>query len=81
MSNIVQISVLIVAIVIAVLAILAIPILIDLRQIVKKWKKVSEIVELGTLPITWGASFVVSLLKKLIEVGEEKVKEDQNETQ
>ena len=76
MNTVVQVSILIVAIAILVLAVLAIPILLDLRQIVKKWKKVSEIVEFGTLPITWGASFIVSILKKLIEVGEEEKKED-----
>lgn len=76
MESIVQISMLGVAIAILVLVIIAIPILLDLRRIVKNWKKVSEIIELGIAPIVWSASFILDIVKKVIDIGTEKKKED-----
>ena len=74
MNAIIQISILIVAIAILVLIILLIPILIDLRRVIKNQKKISEIFELGIAPITWSASIVLDIFKKLLEIGEEEKK-------
>lgn len=76
MSNIVEIVLLIAAVSLIIMVVLLIPILLDLRRIVKNWKKFSDIVEVGISPIVWGASFLVEIFKKLVEVGEEKSKEE-----
>jgi uncharacterized protein YoxC len=77
MPIIVQVAILIVAIALAVLIILAIPILLDLNRILKKWKKVTAIIELGITPLTMGISLLVKSLEKLVEVGRKNIKEEE----
>lgn len=72
MNTFLQVSILVVAIAILVLICLMIPILLDLRRIIKNWKKISELLELGIAPITLAASFILDVLKILLETGEEK---------
>ena len=72
MNTVIQISILIVAVAILVLVVFTVPILLDLRRVIKNWKKVSQIVELGIAPITWGASIVLDIFRRLLEIGEEK---------
>ena len=52
MNTVIQISILIVAVAILVLVVFTVPILLDLRRVIKNWKKVSQIIELGIAPIT-----------------------------
>jgi len=72
-----QVSILVVAAAILILVIFAIPILIDLRRIVRDWKKISEIFELSITPLTWGASFLASIVQKILDSGEESRKDQQ----
>jgi cytochrome c oxidase assembly factor CtaG len=75
LTIIIEIAVLVAACSVVVLAILAIPILLDLRRIVRDWKKASEILKIGMMPATWFISFLASVFQKLVEKGEEASKE------
>jgi hypothetical protein len=71
MNNlIIQIAVLIAAIGIIVVVILAIPILLNLRRITNSLSKASNLIELGLVPLTWGASLIVDIMKKILNMGE-----------
>ena len=77
MTNIVQIAILVVAIALVILIVLAIPILLDLNRILKKWKRVTDIIELGITPLTIGISLLIKSIEKLVEVGKETMKDEE----
>ena len=79
MTIIIEIAILVAACSVVVLAILAIPILLDMRRIVRDWKKASDILKIGMMPATWLISFMSSVFQKLVEKGEEVSKETKQE--
>ena len=71
-SLIVQIAVLIAAMGIIVVVILAVPILLNLRRITNSIRKITDLVESGLAPLTWGASFIADIIRKILDKGKKK---------
>jgi len=67
----VEIAVLVASCAVVLLVIFTIPILIDLRRMVRDLKKLSELAEIGMMPVTWAISFLSNVFQKLVEKGEE----------